>query len=106
MVAAIKHSAAAVVPSFLRKSEEPHQYGIVRIYSPDDGRKMGLKQAIEDVIRRVIFRLNAIGQYPNAHDPKVTGCTEIARKITNAENGIPVTVNLDAVTEKGSRCWA
>ncbi len=31
--------------------EELHNYGITRIYSPDDGRKMGLEGMIEDVIR-------------------------------------------------------
>ncbi len=31
--------------------EELHQYGITRIYSPDDGRKMGLEGMIEDVIK-------------------------------------------------------
>lgn len=30
--------------------EELHQYGIARIYSPDDGRHMGLEGMIEDVI--------------------------------------------------------
>ena len=30
--------------------EELHQYGITRIYSPDDGRKMGLEGMIEDLI--------------------------------------------------------
>jgi len=32
--------------------EELHQYGITRIYSPDDGRKMGLEGMIEDVIKQ------------------------------------------------------
>jgi isobutyryl-CoA mutase len=31
--------------------EELHQYGITKIYSPDDGRKMGLEGMIEEVIR-------------------------------------------------------
>jgi isobutyryl-CoA mutase len=31
--------------------EELHRYGITRIYSPDDGRKMGLEGMIEDVIK-------------------------------------------------------
>src|SRR5215813_12904952 len=31
--------------------EELHKYGIARIYSPDDGRKMGLEGMIEDVIK-------------------------------------------------------
>src|SRR3954464_14819313 len=32
--------------------QELHDYGISRIYSPDDGRKMGLEGMIEDVIRQ------------------------------------------------------
>src|SRR5687768_15256942 len=32
--------------------EELHKYGIARIYSPDDGRKMGLEGMIEDVIKQ------------------------------------------------------
>src|SRR6185312_6194510 len=32
--------------------EELHKYGIAKIYSPDDGRKMGLEGMIEDVIRQ------------------------------------------------------
>src|SRR5580765_7729947 len=31
--------------------EELHKYGITKIYSPDDGRKMGLEGMIEEVIR-------------------------------------------------------
>ena len=32
--------------------EELHQYGITRIYSPDDGRQMGLEGMIEDVLEK------------------------------------------------------
>src|SRR5436853_2030029 len=32
--------------------EELHEYGITKIYSPDDGRKMGLEGMIEDVIQQ------------------------------------------------------
>ena len=32
--------------------EELHQYGIVKIYSPDDGRTMGLEGMIEDVVKQ------------------------------------------------------
>src|SRR5688500_16846270 len=32
--------------------EELHKYGIARIHSPDDGRKMGLEGMIEDVIKQ------------------------------------------------------
>jgi len=32
--------------------DELHAYGIDRIYSPDDGRSMGLEGMIEDVIKQ------------------------------------------------------
>jgi methylmalonyl-CoA mutase len=34
--------------------DELHRYGIARIYSPDDGRQMGLEGMIEDVIRQCL----------------------------------------------------
>src|SRR5918995_4231696 len=47
--------------------EELHDYGITRIYSPDDGRKMGLEGMIEDVIRQCDFKLN--GNFPLDGNP-------------------------------------
>ncbi|MEY2829310.1 MAG: hypothetical protein RIQ33_1168, partial [Bacteroidota bacterium] len=35
--------------------DELHAYGISRIYSPDDGRKMGLEGMIEDVVKQCDF---------------------------------------------------
>src|SRR3954469_16493290 len=68
--------------------EELHQYGITRIYSPDDGRRMGLEGMIEDVIQQCRFVLNGNGAY---NKPMTTGelkdIRKIARQITNAENG-------------------
>jgi isobutyryl-CoA mutase len=69
--------------------DELHQYGISRIYSPDDGRKMGLEGMIEDVIRQCDIQLNGKAEFKTpmklgeAKDVRV-----IARKITNAENGM------------------
>lgn len=42
--------------------QELHHYGITRIYSPDDGRKLGLEGMIEDVIRQCDFPVN--GNFP------------------------------------------
>lgn len=68
--------------------EELHQYGITRIYSPDDGRHMGLEGMIEDVIKQCDVSLNGSGNYKN---PMTLGelkdVRTVARKITNAENG-------------------
>ena len=43
--------------------EELHEYGITRIYSPDDGRQMGLQGMINEVLRQCDF---AVGQVPTA----------------------------------------
>src|SRR3979411_1093735 len=45
--------------------DELHKYGITRIYSPDDGRKMGLEGMIEDVIRQCDLSLNGKGEFKN-----------------------------------------
>lgn len=73
---------------------ELHNYGITRIYSPDDGRKMGLEGMIEDVVRSCDFGLNGNGGYKRPMTlGEVKDIRVIARKITNAENGQPSTVN-------------
>jgi methylmalonyl-CoA mutase len=46
--------------------DELHHYGITRIYSPDDGRKMGLEGMIKDVINQCSFTLNGNGIFTKA----------------------------------------
>jgi methylmalonyl-CoA mutase len=71
--------------------EELHHYGITRIYSPDDGRKMGLEGMIEDVIKQCDVSLNGTGEYKIALKlDEVKDVRRIARQITNAENGIKI----------------
>src|SRR6478752_8549062 len=73
---------------------ELHNYGITRIYSPDYGRKMGLEGMIEDVVRSCDFGLNGNGEYKRPMTlGEVKDIRVIARKITNAENCQPSTVN-------------
>jgi len=82
--------------------EELHQYGITRIYSPDDGRSLGLQGMINDVLQRADYPL---GQELNGEVSKLVmpsakptqnplprrgqggGWNAIARLITAAENG-------------------
>ena len=79
--------------------EELHQYGITRIYSPDDGRKMGLEGMIEDVIRQCNFVLNGAGDYKNAMTlGEVKDVRKIARQITNVENGLQLLIDGQAST--------
>ena len=71
--------------------KELHDYGITRIYSPDDGRHMGLEGMIEDVIKQCDFNLNGNGEYKNPMTlGEVKDVRKVARLITNAENGVEV----------------
>lgn len=73
---------------------ELHAYGIARLYSPDDGRQMGLEGMIEDLIRQcdtAVKPLSAgeenISRLQADKNPKV-----IARAISLAENDMPVSL--------------
>ncbi len=65
--------------------EELHDYGITRIYSPDDGRAMGLQGMIDDLIKTSDFptgnQLNGEAGHLDAQNAK-----SIARIISAAEN--------------------
>ncbi len=70
------------------EAEELHKYGITRIYSPDDGRKLGLEGMIEDVIRLCDVQLNGKADYKTAMKlEEAKDVRKIAREITNVENG-------------------
>lgn len=65
--------------------QELHAYGITRIYSPDDGRKMGLQGMINDVLENCDYplgdQLNGEWKEITEQDPM-----DIARLITAVEN--------------------
>ncbi len=65
--------------------EDLHAYGITRIYSPDDGRRMGLQGMINDVLERCDF---PIGMNLNGELKKISekNPRAIARLITAIEN--------------------
>ncbi len=80
-----------ILPEEIR---ELQKYGITKIYSPDDGRHMGLEGMIEDVIKQCDFNLNGNGDYKTAMGlGEVKDVRKVARLITNAENGLSSTVN-------------
>lgn len=69
--------------------QELHAYGITKIYSPDDGRQMGLEGMIEDVIKQ--STVNDQQSTENWEDKlpldEVKDVRKIGRAITFAENG-------------------
>ncbi len=75
-----------IVPAEIR---ELHDYGVTRIYSPEDGALMGLQGMINDVLERSDFDLGAAApKQAEAIDALRTGDRRIlARVITALENG-------------------
>ncbi len=74
-----------ILPTEIR---ELQNYGITRIYSPDDGRLMGLEGMIEDVVKGCDFTVN--GNLQISGDLKLKEVKDIrfiARAISYAENG-------------------
>ncbi|HRH48855.1 MAG TPA: methylmalonyl-CoA mutase family protein [Panacibacter sp.] len=66
---------------------ELHKYGITKIYSPDDGRTLGLEGMIEEVVRLCDYSLNGSGEYKKPMTlGEVKDVRKVARLITNAEN--------------------
>jgi methylmalonyl-CoA mutase len=65
--------------------EDLHRYGVARIYTPEDGAKMGLQGMISDMIR--IADRNLAGELPDNLDELFKGNTRaLARVITGLEN--------------------
>lgn len=84
--------------------EELHAYGIDRIYSPDDGRSMGLEGMIEDVIKRCDYAID------QEYDKEIKiswgehkDIRKIARAITLVEQGInaPIENEVPAISVLG-----
>lgn len=73
--------------------EELHTYGISRIYSPDDGRAMGLEGMIQDLLSKCDFPTGtkeSLSPYPSKEDYKkgFESCDDrfLAKLISAAEN--------------------
>ncbi len=91
--------------------EELHNYGITRIYSPDDGRTMGLEGMIEDLLSQTASPLRQLAE-GFVEEPSDNSCfplgelrdiKKIARAITLAENGedfMSYTVQLKSESSK------
>ncbi len=68
--------------------EELHAHGIDRIYSPDDGREMGLQGMINDLLSQVDFPTgkDLNGEASHVNDAGFESTKSIARIISGAEN--------------------
>jgi methylmalonyl-CoA mutase len=89
--------------------EELHAYGIDRIYSPDDGRAMGLQGMINDLLQQCDF---AIGANLNGEVKKISPANHVAlpaafrrRKITPKKAGNGWRDWPKRPRKPGHRCW-
>jgi methylmalonyl-CoA mutase len=91
-----------ILPDEMRELEN---YGITKIYSPDDGRKMGLEGMIEDVVKQCSPQApkGGIMEVPKWGTSlplgEVKDVRRIARAITHAENGINYNNLLDEIKQ-------
>jgi len=65
--------------------EDLESYGIEKIYSPDDGREMGLQGMINDVLQKSDYSLGEKDEL-SLDNLSLQKTTQIARTITSAEN--------------------
>ncbi len=73
-----------ILPSEIKELEE---YGITKIYHPDDGRKMGLQGMINDLVKKSDFPLGKNIEKKNLINKiKKKDCNTIARLISAVEN--------------------
>ncbi|GAA6205759.1 methylmalonyl-CoA mutase family protein [Thalassotalea sp. SU-HH00458] len=63
-----------------------HDYGITRIYSPDDGRELGLLGMIDDMLERCDFKTGTNVKKEDVANLKKNDKQAIARLISAAEN--------------------
>jgi methylmalonyl-CoA mutase len=68
----------------LEEIEELHQYGITRIYAPDDGRSMGLQGMINDLVEDCDFPVG--DKLPENLELSTTTKEQVARAISAFEN--------------------
>lgn len=64
--------------------KELHEYGICRIYSPDDGRAMGLQGMINDLVKKCDFPIG--DEISEGFDLKASEKSHVARVISAFEN--------------------
>ncbi|MCA1032132.1 methylmalonyl-CoA mutase family protein [Bacillus timonensis] len=81
-----------------REIKELHEYGIARIFSPEDGRKYGLQGMINQMIEECDFP--TVTEVKNEiEDLKKGDFNAVARLITVAENQVGVTKEVAAAAE-------
>ena len=68
------------------EAEELHKYGITRIYSPDDGRAMGLQGMINDLMKKADFPTGNHSDSITVEAIAKKNVNSIARLISAAEN--------------------
>jgi isobutyryl-CoA mutase len=69
-----------------REIQALHDYGITRLYSPDDGRRMGLQGMINNLLESCDFSLQWREEHTPFTSPGTSDEKSLARLITVAEN--------------------
>jgi len=73
-----------IVPREIRELEE---YGIDKIFSPDDGRSLGLQGMINHMLSLTDYDTSTIAELPTSEDLEAKKRSALARAVTLAEHG-------------------
>jgi len=68
------------------EGEELAGYGITRVYSPDDGREMGMQGMVSDMLARSDFPTGELGEHFDLDDLEASNTRMVATLISAAEN--------------------
>jgi methylmalonyl-CoA mutase len=68
-----------------REIAELERYGVARIYSPEDGVRLGLSGIIDDMLRRTDFPLSPVSRNGDLSWLRADNVNELARLITQCE---------------------
>ncbi len=79
----VSGGGGTILPSEIKELED---YGIAKIYSPDDGRRMGLQGMIDEVLQRCDFPVGNARMNSEIEKAKSRDAHSIASLITAAEN--------------------
>ncbi len=79
--------------------QQLHDYGVARIYSPQDGLKLGLQGMIDDMVQRAAAVSMPVPDIENFQDNDPVA---LARRLTAIENGVLSAAALNKIRETSS----
>ena len=79
--------------------QQLHDYGVARIYSPQDGLKLGLQGMIDDMVHKAAAVSMPVPDIDNLQD---SNPVSLARRLTAIENGVLSSASINKIRESSA----